>query len=284
MHVEPTVSAVIPTVGRVELRRAVESVLNQTVATLPIVVLDRPAERAAVEHLLAGLSYELVLTRGEGGAGARNAGVSAARSEYVAFLDDDDEWLPDKTALQLEMLSAHPGAVGASRAVLIGSSDRVVPEVLYGGEGSLSTYLLDRSTLRLRRHFMQSSSLMMRTSLAAEHPWRPDLKRHQDWDLLISMDRAGIAVVTHPVPLVRVQQGSVGSVSKSTNWRDSEMWLEEQGDDVSTRSRADFLASVVLRGALASRDWSGACRILFKAVSRRPHAPAVLVGLSGIRR
>ena len=59
-----SVSAIIPTTGRIELRRAVVSVLKQTVYTRPVVVNDRPAARGQVHDLLKGLDYSYFETDG----------------------------------------------------------------------------------------------------------------------------------------------------------------------------------------------------------------------------
>lgn len=277
------VSAVIPTIGRPELRRAVESVLVQTVPVTPVVVLDRPSKEDDVRRVLDGLAYDLVITPGAlGGSGARNTGVAHSESDVIAFLDDDDEWLPEKTTRQLELLAVHPCAVITSQAYLIGRTSRVLPERPFDGVEPVSTYLLDRSTVRLRKNFIQSSTLLMARETALRYRWPEHLVRHQDWGLLIDMDRAGVPIITEMAPLARVFQGSAASISRSGAWKASEDWLSLHAHDASTRSKADFTASVVLRGALASRDWSVVPSILGSALRGRPHAAALVVGFSGM--
>ncbi|WP_342001706.1 glycosyltransferase family 2 protein [Microbacterium sp. LWH7-1.2] len=279
------VSAVIPTIGRPELVRAVKSVLDQTVPVEPIVVLDRPDMVADVTHQLDGLRHKLVLTDGsQGGGAARNIGVAEADSEVIAFLDDDDEWTPTKTEMQLELWRERPSAVITSRALLVGSSERTVPERPFSQAGTMSSYLLDRSTITLRRHFIQSSTLLMSRSIAREVPWSESLARHQDWGLLIELDRRGTPILTHDDALVRVYQGSASSISRSKNWRASRAWLEDYAADASTRARGDFMCSIVLRSALAAGAWRDSLGILGSALTMRPHPAAVVVGLSELAR
>lgn len=260
------------------------SVLQQKALTAPLVVLDRPERADAVRDNLAGLHYTLVTTRGlVGGGAARNLGVLTASTEYVAFLDDDDEWLPDKSSIQVGALESGDLDLVSCRSELVGSSVRVVPEVLFDGSTSMSSYLLDRSTVRLRRHFLQSSSLLLRRDVALAHPWREDLARHQDWDFLITASRSGVVIGSVEDILVRVYQGSHGSVSNSTDWRTSLAWLEESAaEDATTRAKGDFLASIVLRSALAAGEWTTVPQILAKAIRSRCHASALMAGLTAL--
>ncbi|MCH8571275.1 glycosyltransferase family 2 protein [Nesterenkonia sp. AY15] len=280
-----SLTAIIPTVGRRSLKRAVRSVLRQTWDTTVLVVLDRPENAASVEKLLTGLPHIMVLTPGGlGGAGARNLGVRSASTTHVAFLDDDDEWVSEKAALQMAVVDDN--TVLSSRSLLVGSSSRVVPERLYQAEGedaeAVVDYILDRSTLRLRRTFMQTSSLLCSRSTALEVPWNDELTRHQDWDWLARLEAAGKTLTMLPEVLVRVHQASVGSISRSADWQASSRWLDSIGTEISERSRADFQASVVARDAFASGAWNQGVRQLAKCLRARPHAAAVVVAMSGM--
>jgi len=280
------VTAVIPTTGRKSLRRAVESVVRQTVPVWPLVVLDEPEARRKVKALLSGLDYELVVTPGKsGGGGARNMGVEKSRTEYVAFLDDDDEWLNEKTESQLAFIRRGGSTLVSCRSWLVGDERRLVPERLYDGSRRMATYLLDRSTVRLRRNFMQSSSLLLPRSVAASVSWDPDLQRHQDWDFLIRAEIAEVSIAMLASPLVIVHQASENSISKSANWRASEAWLHTLGDDagLSSRSRADFFASVILRGAMSNREWRESARLVRRALLGRCHAAALFPALAALR-
>jgi glycosyltransferase involved in cell wall biosynthesis len=102
----PTVSVVIPTCARAEwLARAVASVRAQAQAPLEIVVVDDAAGHAPVDRRrLGGDVRVLVNTHAPGASGARNAGAAAARGELLAFLDDDDEWLPSYLARAVALM------------------------------------------------------------------------------------------------------------------------------------------------------------------------------------
>lgn len=277
------VSAVIPTVGRPELLRAVRSVLTQEMPVEVCVVLDRLDRESEVREMLREYPHRLVLSTGRvGGAEARNIGVANATGDAIAYLDDDDEWMPNKLTRQMPILKQNPDAVITSQAFLVGRSTRVVPEKLFDGTNSVSTYLLERSTLRLRRNFMQSSTLLMTRGVAKKVSWRSQLRRHQDWAILIDLDRSGVPILTANEPLVKVYQGSVGSISRSVDWKASAEWFESYATDASTRAQADFLASIVARGAFANGDWRDAVRAISISLRKRPHVTALVVGVSGM--
>ncbi len=278
-----TVAAIIPTIGRPQLARAVASALRQTIRPQILVILDRPELAQTVTEMLAGLPHELILTSGGiGGSAARNVGIHAASADYVAYLDDDDEWDPVKTEEQLALVSRQPGSAVTTRATLIGSLNRVVPEVPYANDMAPSDYLLQRSTIRLRKNFMQTSTLLLSREVALQIPWDESLKRHQDWALFIELRRHGVEILTHPDSLVNVYQNSAASISKSTNWRASVSWLNEYAADAKPTSRADFLLSIAFRSAIAARDFRAASQLLTQAILLRPHPSALIVGLSSL--
>lgn len=109
---QPLVSVVIPTKDRPEmLRRAVRSVLDQEYAPLELHVVDDGSEtpaQVAIDDLPTNTLTHCEVHRHDtnrGGNAARHTGIEAASGEFVAFLDDDDEWLPEKTTRQVKALT-----------------------------------------------------------------------------------------------------------------------------------------------------------------------------------
>lgn len=95
-----TVSAIVTTYRRPEaLLRAIRSIIKQNVTPNEIIVVDNAGERATEEivSLASGETYipiKYIVEPKPGASAARNRGIKEAFSDYVAFLDDDDVWLP----------------------------------------------------------------------------------------------------------------------------------------------------------------------------------------------
>lgn len=109
----PTVSIVLPTFNRLKhLRPAVDSVFAQTFTDWELIIADdgSEGETAAYLETLAKLPQVTVLRLPHtGNLGAlRNTAWRAARGEYIAFLDSDDVWLPEKLAAQVASLRRRP--------------------------------------------------------------------------------------------------------------------------------------------------------------------------------
>lgn len=107
---ETTVSAVIPTHNRAgTLGRALESVLAQTRPADEVIVVD-DGSTDGTDRLVAGYpSVVYVAQENRGVSAARNRGIAAAAGEWIALLDSDDEWRPEKLQRQLEALGNNPG-------------------------------------------------------------------------------------------------------------------------------------------------------------------------------
>jgi glycosyltransferase involved in cell wall biosynthesis len=131
----PAVTAVVPTHNRPEMmRRAVQSILDQDYAgdVEVIVVFDACEPFDPPVEVPAGRKMRTVVnSHSRGLAGARNTGIGAAAYDYVAFLDDDDYWLPGKLTAQMQhfLEPEPPVLVGTAMRVDDGhrTFDRLVP-------------------------------------------------------------------------------------------------------------------------------------------------------------
>jgi glycosyltransferase involved in cell wall biosynthesis len=110
---QPLVSVVIPTYNRDHtLRRAIDSVLNQTYMNFEVLVVDDGSIDNTHEVLhLYGDKIRWWSQKNDGPSSARNSGIREAKGEYVAFLDSDDAWAPRKLEKQIQALLRCPNNV-----------------------------------------------------------------------------------------------------------------------------------------------------------------------------
>jgi glycosyltransferase involved in cell wall biosynthesis len=187
----PKVSVIIPTHNRAEfLRAAIQSVLDQTFQDFEILVVDDASEDDT-PRVVGGFRdpriryFRHAVNRR--GAAARNTGIRNAACDYIAFLDDDDEWLPDKLRLQLELLERSPAKVGLVYSGYI-ALDRATGEVLdrrrVERRGDLSEDML-------RENWIGSPScvLVRRECFRKSGMFDERLPSFQDHDLWIRISR-----------------------------------------------------------------------------------------------
>ena len=181
MRAPPLVSVVLPTYNRARLlRRAAGSVLAQTHRNFELLVVDDASTNdthALVEALDDDRIRFLQHAENQGGSAARNTGLHAARGRYVAFLDSDDEWLPQKLARQIAVFRARPDvdAVCTADIVYRNGAPQGVRFAKPVAKGQMLPTLL-------RRYVGTSSSLIVRRHcLRAVGGFDEALPSCQDW-------------------------------------------------------------------------------------------------------
>lgn len=189
------VSVVIPTRNRRDrLERAIKSAENQTWPTIEIIVVDDASSDGTQLFLqrLVPADARVQVVRNEvprGGGGARNQGVAAARGTYVAFLDDDDIWLPEKLAEQVAMMRKNPGAAAVSCGFIVQHSSWIQRKV------NVVPPRDEQQILRSNHLGGASMCLTTKRSLAAVQGFDPTLPSGQDWDLWIKLQGIGDVLV-----------------------------------------------------------------------------------------
>jgi glycosyltransferase involved in cell wall biosynthesis len=255
MSDESLVTAVIPTHNRpVLVVRAVKTALTQTHPNLEVVVVvDGPDDstRKALCAIADPRLHVVTLPVSRGGSGARNAGVRAANGEWVAFLDDDDEWLPRKIELQLSAArhSAHRIPVVSCRIIArTPLADYVWPRRLPEPGQPIDEYLLCRKSVFHSRGVMQSSTLLTKRDFLLRVPFRDGQKKHQDWDWVLraaGQDGVGFDFESSPLTIFNVDPTLPGISNRTNDWHFSFSWIEEMRPYISSRAYASFVLSDV---------------------------------------
>ena len=183
------VSVVIPTRNRGEfLPAALNSVLAQQFGDFEVIVVDDGGtadSTAAVENCRDPRVRLVRHQQRRGGAAARNTGIAASAAPYVAFLDDDDEWYPNKLGLQVELLQARPAHVGVVYTGYdIVADGKICRQIVPAQSGNLATSLLSENLVG-----GTSSVLVRREFLIAAGGFDESLPSFQDYDLWLRLAR-----------------------------------------------------------------------------------------------
>ncbi|MGA8531475.1 MAG: glycosyltransferase [Acidobacteriaceae bacterium] len=247
----PLVSAVIPTRGRPGfLVGAIRSVLRQTWPKMEVVVVvdgPDPTTEAQLQMLRDARIRTVFLDQACGGSEARNAGVRVARGEWIAFLDDDDEWMPEKIERQLRAAAAMPEWFPVVSCRVIAQSatvSRVLPPRTWKGPQPVADYLFCREGFRDPGGLMQSSTLLAPRELLLAVPFQAGLAMHQDWDWTIRVaghKGVGLRMLAQPLVLWRVEENR-SSVGRSPDWRASLAWILRMRPLISPRAFSWFIA------------------------------------------
>jgi len=248
----PTVSVVVPTYNRSEvLPRAVDSVLEQTYEDFELVVVDDGSDDGTLTLLDSYDDPRLrVITHGtnRGANVARNTGIEHANGEFVAFLDSDDEWHPDKLAQQLARYDSAPERCVAVYCDFQYELDGITGRLLKTVASVLSLADGDRpkeggselsgEILADHLHSGAGSTLLVETSVARDiDGFDQNLDRFQDPDFLLRVIQEGyLGYVDQPL----VTRHETGSPPAETVERADEQFIAKHGSLVHAAERDGY--------------------------------------------
>lgn len=279
----PGVTVVIPTHNRPELmQRAARSALGQDypgpVEVLVVFDAADPFDLAPPDSPMRSVR-SITNTRTRGLAGARNSGVLSATHEYVAFLDDDDEWLEDKLARQVPLLEDRPTTPLAGAGMRVVTDDESVDRPIPMDPVTLSDLLRDRITqlnacgILVRREALLGDLGLVDEAIPGSYG--------EDYDLLLRAARiAPIPVVTDPVVLVHWHGGSYFT----SRWQmivDALTYLLAKHPDFAQEPTGYARIAGQIAFAEASAGHAKAARSwAWRALRRDPRQPRALLALA----
>jgi teichuronic acid biosynthesis glycosyltransferase TuaG len=204
------ISAVITFHNRQQfIEETLQSVLSQTRPADEVTIVDDGSTPQAAEFLdkIAGAATVVHLPENRGVSVARNAGIEHSTGELIAFLDDDDIWLPDKLRIQAEYMESHPEVSASHTGVVVfdeGGSERV-----YNDKPS-PLKVADCLSIS---HIVPSSLMMRKDALGMLGGFDTEFRYHEDLELQIRMVAAGHRVDFLPIPLCRFRRQQHGNIS-----------------------------------------------------------------------
>lgn len=200
----PSVSVIIPVYERAEqLKVAIKSVLDQTFENFELIIVDDgsgPTVRKAVLFFKDDRIKFLEHPTRQGAASARNTGINWAKSSFIAFLDSDDFWLPNKLETQLTFMCKNYGCRACVSGVFLIDKSRALEETKIPKNHSRICELLYVCDLS------PGSTLMVDAGLFKEvGVFTASLERFEDWDwLLRCLEVTPILTVSEPLAKIHV--------------------------------------------------------------------------------
>jgi glycosyltransferase involved in cell wall biosynthesis len=266
------VSVIIPYFNREQyIDQAVQSVLNQTLQPLEIIIVN-DGSRASARRYLDRHSQRcriVDLPTTQGASQARNEGVRRARGSYIAFLDDDDIWLPQKLELQRAYMAEHPECSVVHSAAWAFSSDR--PDFLCACDWPMPLTLAQALT---HDHWVILPTVLIRTEvIRALGAFDTKFAGSEDHDLVIRCCAAGYRIEGIPEPLVRFRREGHPSLTKRQwqifrthlrlAWKHKVLYYRVYG----LRGLLSFLLSSLRMASSKTRYIDGAVRFLLRFVA-----------------
>ena len=208
----PTVSAISPTHNRSQtVLRALRSVYAQRIPVNEVIVIDDGSSDDTAAQVQAEFpGVNLICQTQHGVSHARNRGIDAAQSEWLAFLDSDDEWLPMKIETQLDAVRNNPSSrICHSNEIWIRNGRRVNPMDKHRKHGGwIFKHCLTRCAIS------PSSVLLHRSAIEEFGNFDESLPVCEDYDLWLRMT-AALPAMHIADPLVKKYGGHSDQLSRS---------------------------------------------------------------------
>ena len=208
----PKVSVIIPTYNRDNyLYSAIKSVLNQTFEDFEIIIVDDASTdntRQVVDKFDDKRIRYIRHKENKGGSAARNTGIKRSKGKFIAFLDDDDMWMPSKLEKQLDLINKNL-EIGAvyTRTCIINKSDKIIWFKSPSLRGNIFLDILKKNYVGSCSKVLVRKECFNRIGLFDEN-----LPAGQDWDMWIRLAKHHqFDYVNEPLVLYRVHEKRIST-------------------------------------------------------------------------
>lgn len=262
-----SVSAVIPSTGRVSLNKAVFSALEQTYRLREIIIVfnGKGNFQTSINNLPLDNRLKIIQLEKAGVSAARNAGINAASGDFIAFLDDDDFWYPNKTEIQLKNSLVQYVDILSCRAKFEGRSNQIRPKLLLDAQDLLSKIYGQK--LPIARYYgIPTPSAIVRTQLAREFPFDESLSEREDLWFFHTLLMNGAKICQIPDVLLTVNSRKLIGDRNVTIESDLQ-WFSKL-ESVKKNLGWSFLLNIGLRNRIAAGKPISAVKLLVHALKQ----------------
>ena len=240
-------SVIVPCYNRADtIWATLDSVRAQTFVDFEcIVVDDGSADGEALSAVVRGMNdsrFRYLRRENGGGGAARNTGIAAANGSFIAFLDSDDLFLPEKLAVFSKVVSDDPLRAWYAPTYVDRGGDKrwIRPDRGIRLNEDMGEYLF------VFNQFIQTSTIVVSTRLARELQFDPSLRKGQDLDLCVRWAAAGVRFEMLPQPqTVWVDVSEASRTSRHRGWEAPSRWLEHSRPLLTERAYVGYRATVL---------------------------------------
>lgn len=256
MSGSPLFSVVVPWHGNLEhLTRAIGSLRDQSFANFEIVVVCNGKGIDVMAETMNGGEFTDCRFVGDpvpNAPRARNIGIDAAHGEWVAFLDVDDRFMPNKLELMVNAIKGCDAQVFFSRGFRVRSETLkpVYPPQLLMHDEDPGGFFFSRGAN------LSSSSIVVKKDLAQKVRWTETLRSYQDPDFVIRCFAAGARLKMLEQPLYEwFDDTDIGRISRGNAHNERRAWAENLRPALSDRGYFAFISRRVAQHEFPAHFW-----------------------------
>lgn len=269
------ISIIIPTYKRpYYLNRAIQSVLSQTYQDFEIITIIDGEDQESL-NLLKNLEdkygsekikYNMNVKK-IGGNNCRNQGFNLSEGDYIALMDDDDEWIETKLEKQMGVLEKMDDKyvlnftscfIYKNLEELKKQNFEILPRRNWDGNLNVSNYLFKTRFLKTQG-LIQTSTIIVSRAVFEKVKFTPNLLKHQDWDWLINIfyylnNSIKITHLNEPLVIYHSDAPKGSRLGGKNVWNFSLNWVIENKKKFTKESFNEFITFIVLKGIAQDKN------------------------------
>jgi glycosyltransferase involved in cell wall biosynthesis len=262
----PLISVIVPTIGRASLILALKSIYEQSYQPFEILIIcDHKLKDNQFILQVSKLLLVKVLYNTNGTVSAnRNLGLLQAHGDFVAFLDDDDVWHPEKLKLQVNAILSSGADVICGKAMFRGWKNEIVPNKIFENDKLFIISLYNKWSFKPRQFGIPTPTLLVATKLARKALFDEKLSEREDIWFIHNLQILGAKFCQIDKVLAEVS-----STKPHTNRKvfvDQEIDWFVRLNQISRNLGWKFLLTVSIRNCLLNLKITKALTLLYKAL------------------
>lgn len=271
--IKPLVSIVIPTYNRgYMIENSINSVLSQTYRNFELLIID-DASTDDTEYIVKNIKDSRIryikLEKNSRGTKTRNTGINLSKGDYIAFLDSDDRWFPEKLEKQLKFILN--SNIPMSNFMCF--SDLIVKNESYHKKRvnrpiNESEDIMDY--IFVGRNIVQTSTYIVAAKVAKRTLFNSNLKKHQDWDFCLRLRNNNTNFIHFPGCFTIWEADNREDRISNNNDNDLSLsWLEHNKNQLSIRAQWAFKSIVIVPNLVRMKKYGEAIKTLLFALFYR---------------